>query len=129
MNRFPRYIATAFLGAAGWAVIAHWHGSAAQADSTYTYIPTTTKYIVRSANIGPESFETVRMDTATGDAWYANAGKWVKYPDDTPPGNGTYDFQFLGTEDGKSYNLVRTDLNTGRTWFISNMKWLLVAEQ
>jgi len=122
-------IAAALLGAAGWAAITHWHAPAAHADSTFAYTAPAVKFIVRSVIIGPSAFLTVRMDTTTGDGWYANGTKWVKYADDTPPGPGAYDLQMMEMPDGKNYDLTRADLVTGRTWYISGTKWMPIAEQ
>jgi len=129
MNRFPRYIVTAFLGAAAFAAMTHWHGPTARADATYSFIASPTeKFIVHTILIGSVN-ETVRLDTTTGDAWYINGSKWAKYTDDTPPGPGAYDMQMLSMPDGKTYQMFRADLNSGRVWYVTGTKWALVTEQ
>jgi hypothetical protein len=128
MNRILRYCAAAILGAATWAAITHTHSSVARADSDYTLPSATAKFVIRSAVIGTV-FQTVRLDTTTGDTYYASSGKWAKYTEDTAPGAGVYDLQLMAMPDGKSYNLIRADLSTGRAWYIAGTKWSLITEQ
>jgi hypothetical protein len=116
------------LGAGISSGVDHLLGTPVRADSSFAMTSASAKFVVRSAVVG-NVFFTVRIDTTTGDSWYASAGKWVKYADTAAPGAGTYDIQLLPMADGKSYNLVRSDIASGRAWYIAGTNWSPIADQ
>jgi hypothetical protein len=128
MRKFLLLLAGVILGAATGTAVNHLLSTPARADTDYSMSAPAGKFITRSAVIG-NVFFTVRIDSTSGDSWYASNGKWVKYTDAAAPGSGSYDIQLLPMPDGKSYNLVRTDMVSGRGWYIVGTTWTAIGEQ
>ncbi len=103
-------------------------GTAAHADTEYALPSPVAKFVIKALAQGG-AFQTYKVDTSSGDSWYAANGKWIKLGDDAPPGPGVYDLTMLPLPDAKTFTALRIDVSTGRAWYINGTKWSQFTDQ
>jgi hypothetical protein len=79
----------------------------------------------------PDDWEAVRINTATGQAWAAQGGKWVALnePGEWPPQGepGTYQCHATYATGSKSWYTLRFNVRTGDCWSLSGPNWKPIA--
>lgn len=81
------------------------------------------KFALVTYSWGTNNWGATRYNPTTGEAFYANNGVWVKYPESGPIPTGQYEIQ-AATSSTSFLTVFRLDKVSGRGWYAgSGNQW------